>query len=329
MNSTAGGDHDRVPRRRGDAPVDADPPTRRVLVLGATGMLGHALLREFSDAADLDVYGLARDLGDRARRYPTGLVDRITADVDATDIGRLRQMIRQLHPDVVVNCVGVIKQRPDVRNAAQTVALNALLPHQLAEVCVQTASRLIHVSTDCVFSGRRGGYAESDLPDPVDLYGRSKWLGEVTAAPALTLRTSIVGHELTTNRSLVDWFLAQRGTVRGYTRAIYSGVTTVEFARLLRTVVIPNPELTGLYHVAAEPITKYDLLRLVAEVYQWPGELVTDDEFVCDRSMRADLLAAVTGYRPPHWPEMIRAMHAARTRWSSGRTEAGRYDVPV
>ena len=228
-----------------------------------------------------------------------------------------------------MNCVGVIKQRPDVQDAAHTVTMNALLPHQLAEVCTQTGSRLIHVSTDCVFSGRQGGYAESDLPDPADLYGRSKWLGEVTTAPALTLRTSIVGHELTTNRSLVDWFLSQRGTVRGFTRAIYSGVTTVEFARLLHTVVLPNEELTGLYHVAAEPITKYDLLRLVAEAYQWPGELVPDGDFVCDRSMRADLLAGATGYRPPGWPQMIRSMHAARTRWSSGQTKAGRYDVPV
>ncbi|WP_326553288.1 dTDP-4-dehydrorhamnose reductase family protein [Micromonospora sp. NBC_01813] len=320
---------DRVPRRRSDVHREAAPPAQRVVVLGATGMLGHALLRELGSDPLLDVHGLARVIGDRAHLYPADLLARITPDVDATDFGQVRQILHDLRPDVVINCVGVIKQRPDVQDAVPTVTLNALLPHVLAETCARIGGRLIHVSTDCVFSGRRGGYVETDLPDPADLYGRSKLLGEVATGTALTLRTSIIGHELTTNRSLVDWFLSQRGRVRGFTRAIYSGVTTVEFARLLRTVVLPNGQLTGLHHVAAEPISKYDLLQLVAEVYGWPGEVVPDDEFFCDRSMRADPIAQLTGYRPPSWPDMIRAMHAARTRWISGHPELDRQDVPV
>ncbi|WCN83519.1 dTDP-4-dehydrorhamnose reductase family protein [Micromonospora sp. LH3U1] len=325
---TGGRRPDLVPRRRSD-PHEEPRAVRRVLVVGVTGMLGHAVLRELSDDPDLDVHGVARSIDDRAGSYPQRLLTRITPAVDATRFGQVRQLIDDLRPDVVVNCVGVIKQRPDVQDAVQTVTLNALFPHLLADACAHLGSRLIHVSTDCVFSGRRGGYVEDDLPDPPDLYGRSKLLGEATGASALTLRTSIIGHELSTNRSLLDWFLSQRGRVRGFTRAIYSGVTTVEFARLLRTVILPRPELTGLYHVAAEPIAKYDLLRLIADVYTWPGEIVPDDEFACDRSMHADALAHATGYRPPSWPDMIRAMHAARLRWAVDQARPDLQDVPL
>ncbi|MET8258883.1 SDR family oxidoreductase [Micromonospora sp. NPDC005553] len=317
-----------VPRRRGGPGAEEPRPARRVLVVGVTGMLGHAVIRELGDDPDLDVHGVARSIEDRAGWFPRRLLDRITTAVDATRFGQVRQLIDDLRPDVVVNCVGVIKQRPDVQDAVQTVTLNALFPHLLADACGQLGSRLIHVSTDCVFSGRRGGYVEDDLPDPPDLYGRSKLLGEARGVSALTLRTSIIGHELVTNRSLVDWFLSQRGQVRGFTRAIYSGVTTVEFARLLRTVILPQAGLTGLYHVAAEPISKYDLLRLIAEVYGWPGDILPDDEFTCDRSMNADALAQATGYRPPNWPDMIRAMHAARARWAVEPAQPGLQDVP-
>ncbi|WFE28157.1 SDR family oxidoreductase [Solwaraspora sp. WMMD791] len=329
--SAAAGDRprpDMVPRRRTVATATA-PAVRRVLIVGATGMLGHALLRELADAPELEVHGVARSLDGRERHYPAGLLRRITSGVDATRFDQVRTVIDGLRPDVVVNCVGVIKQRPDVQDAVPTVTLNALLPHLLADATARHGGRLIHVSTDCVFSGSRGGYVEHDLPDPPDLYGRSKLLGEVTTGSALTLRTSIVGHELTTRRSLVDWFLGQSGQVRGYTRAVYSGVTTVEFARLLRTVVLPRPDLTGLYHVAATPITKYDLLRLVAEVYGWQGDLVAENEFVCDRSMRADALAEATGYRPPDWPDMIRTLYAARARWSGEPLPTRRQQIPA
>lgn len=322
-----GGRPERVPRRRA---VDPDPAARRrILVAGATGMLGHTLLRELDADPALDVHGVARSLADRAHQFPARLVERITTGVDATRFDQVRGILDEIRPDVVVNCIGVIKQRPDVQDAVHTVTLNALFPHLLAQACGRLGSRLIHVSTDCVFSGRRGGYVEEDLPDPPDRYGRSKLLGEVTGDGALTIRTSIIGHELASHRSLVDWFLSRPGGVRGWTRAIYTGVTTVEFARLLRTVVLPRTDLTGLYHLAAEPISKYDLLRLIAEVYRWPGDMVPDDGFVCDRSMRADRLADATGYRPSAWPDMIRSMHTARARWAGALTQVDRQRLAV
>ncbi|SCL32739.1 dTDP-4-dehydrorhamnose reductase [Micromonospora nigra] len=290
--------------------------SRRILVLGATGMLGHTLMRELHDVAALDVHGAVRGTG--AAGLPPELVERITTGVDVRDPGRVGRLVDDVRPEVVVNCVGVIKQRPEVQDAVHTITVNALFPHQLAQECARRDVRLVHVSTDCVFSGDRGGYVETDIPDPPDLYGRSKLLGEVHRPPALTLRTSIIGHELTGHRSLVDWFLSQDTIVSGYTKAIYSGVTTVEFARLLRSVVLSREDLTGLYHVAAIPISKYELLKLVATAYGWAGRIVPHDGFVCDRSMSAEALAQATGYRPPSWSEMISQLVAARARWARG-----------
>jgi dTDP-4-dehydrorhamnose reductase len=195
------------------------------------------------------------------------------------------------------------------------VRVNALFPHLLAERCAERDIRMVHISTDCVFSGHRGRYTEDDFPDPADFYGRSKLLGEVAQGGALTLRTSIIGHELGTGRSLVDWFLSQRDHVRGFRRAIYSGLTTTEFARMLETVVLPSAQLHGLMHVASDPISKFDLLRLVADIYGWHGTIEPYDDFACDRSLRADRFRAATGYHPPSWPSMIAAMKDAASAW--------------
>ncbi|MEU2611994.1 SDR family oxidoreductase [Micromonospora sp. NPDC007271] len=292
--------------------------SRRILVMGATGMLGHTLVRQLNEAPGLDVHASARTTADLSTVFPPDVAARITGGVDVRDMAHVEQLLGRVRPEVVVNCVGIIKQRPDVQDAIHTVTLNALFPHLLARECARRDIRLIHVSTDCVFSGDRGSYVETDIPDPPDLYGRSKLLGE-PGDPALTLRTSIVGHELASNRSLVDWFLSQTHEVRGFTKAIYSGVTTTEFARLLSSVVFPREDLTGMYHVAASPITKHDLLHLVAEAYDWPGRIVPDDRLSCDRSMSAEALALRTGYRPPAWPQMISQLRDARTRWALPR----------
>jgi dTDP-4-dehydrorhamnose reductase len=294
--------------------TERESQVEKVLILGVTGMLGHTLLRELAERPELIVRGTARDAASVARHFPGALADTVVAGVEATDFEGVRGQIRRFAPDVVINCIGVIKQDPRVQDPVATITVNSLFPHRLSRECAEAGARLIHVSTDCVFSGENGRYTEASAADPGDLYGRSKLLGEVTA-PALVLRTSIIGHELTGHRSLVDWFLASAGTVRGFTRAIYSGITTFEFARLLAEVVIPRPELTGLVHVAADPITKHDLLCLIAEEYDWPGEIVPDDQFSCDRSMTAARLLGLTGYRPPDWPTMVLEMRESAQRW--------------
>ncbi|MEV0806082.1 SDR family oxidoreductase [Micromonospora sp. NPDC050200] len=298
--------------------------TQRVLILGASGMLGHTLLRELGRAEELDVHGCARNVHAVRATLPAHLSRQVVPVGDVTELGTLRGVLSALHPDVVVNCVGVIKQRPEVDDAAQTIAVNALFPHVLAEECGAIGARVIQVSTDCVFSGRRGGYREADPPDPGDLYGRAKLLGETTRGNALTLRTSIVGHEIGSARSLVDWFLSQTGRVTGYRRAIYSGITTTEFAAMLRTVVLPRPGLAGLYHVASTPISKYELLGIVADVYGWAGRVEPSDEYRCDRSLRAEKFHAETGYEPPQWPEMVGDLHRAAAEWGLPVAKPGR-----
>ncbi len=298
-------------------------PKRRVLILGATGMLGHTLMSQLTRDASLDVHGSARSAGALAETFGPDLLSRVTSGMDATDPALIDRLLDRVHPDVVVNCIGVIKQDSSAGDTGRMMALNAELPHLLADACEERRARLIHISTDCVFSGRRGRYVESDEPDPIDTYGRSKLLGEVHRSSAVTLRTSFIGHEIGSQRSLVDWFLSQVGTVNGFTKAIYSGLTAVELAHLLASAVFPREDLTGLYHVASTPISKYELLSMIALEYGWKGQLVPSSELERDRSLVADSFRAATGYRAPEWPVMINEMYGAKrsslTMASGGR----------
>ncbi|MCX7144299.1 MAG: SDR family oxidoreductase, partial [Proteobacteria bacterium] len=196
-----------------------------------------------------------------------------------------------------------------VDDPLQVIPINTLLPHRLAALCQATAARLVHISTDCVFSGEKGDYLEADFPDAYDLYGRTKLLGEVDYPHAITLRTSMIGHELAGSRSLIGWFLAQQGSVKGYTEVIFSGLPTVELSRVVRDFVLPRPDLRGVYHVAAKPISKYELLRLVAEIYRKTIKIVPDDQVISDRSLNAHRFCDSTGYVAPTWPELIRGMY--------------------
>jgi dTDP-4-dehydrorhamnose reductase len=271
-------------------------------------MLGHSLMMDLDEADQVEVYGAARDVRIPRGIFSDDLLKRVTPDVDVLDMGSVRRLLASVQPDVVVNCVGVIKHDPRIHDVVNTISVNSLFPHLLAQECADRGTRLIHVSTDCVFSGESGDYVETDNPDPRDLYGRSKLLGEATGPPSLTLRTSIIGHELGSNRALVEWFLSQSRVVRGYTKAIYAGITTNEFAHLLISTILPRSDLVGLLHVASAPISKYDLLRTIARAYEWAGQIVPSDEITCDRSLSAGALFSMTGYRPPAWPEMIAEM---------------------
>ena len=228
--------------------------------------------------------------------------------VNALELSQLAYVFDQCGPDVVINCVGIIKQLDSVKNLRLLIETNALLPHRLADLSNRYGARLIHISTDCVFSGAKGMYKESDVADAADPYGRTKQLGETLASNAVTLRTSIIGHEVKRAVSLVDWFLSQRGSVKGYRRAIFSGLPSVELARVIRDYVVPDREMTGLYHVAAEPIAKFDLLGLVAKEYHSEVNLVPDDTLVIDRSLDGQRFRERTGYIAAPWPTLVRSM---------------------
>lgn len=283
----------------------------KVMVLGATGMLGNAVLRVFSSDASFVVSGTARSDSTR-RRLPKDLWDNVITGIDVEQHDSLVQAFAQIRPDVVINCVGVIKQLSAANDPLSALPINAMLPHRLARLSAINGARLVHVSTDCVFDGTKGMYLESDRPNAHDLYGRSKLLGEVDYDNAITLRTSIIGHELNSANALVDWFLSQEGSVKGYRHAIFSGLPTAELAMVIREHVLPYPALRGLYHVSAEPIAKYDLLKLVAETYGKRIEIIPDYDLKIDRSLNSDRFRHETGYWPASWPELIKIMHQLR-----------------
>jgi len=279
-----------------------------ILIVGATGMLGNTMLRFFAEDADTKVYGTVRDAGSK-RYFSEKLTSSLIVGVDVENHDSLVRAFAESKPDIVINCVGVVKQLASANDTLQSVPINTLLPHRLAALCEATGSRLIHPSTDCVFSGKKGNYMEADFPDAYDLYGRSKLLGEVDYSNAITLRTSIIGHELSGSRSLICWFLAQKGSTKGFAKAIYSGFPTIELARIIKNFVIPRPKMRGLYHVASNPINKYDLLKLVAKTYGKTIDIRPSDELVIDRSLNADRFNQETGYRPPEWPELVELMY--------------------
>ena len=281
----------------------------RILVLGASGMLGNAALRVMDEKQDWEVFGTVRS-ANVSQFFSDQFAERLIVGCDVKNHDTLVKVFAQARPDVVINCIGLIKQLADTDDPLQAIPINSLLPHRLARLCGLAGARLVHISTDCVFSGAKGRYLEADFPDADDLYGRSKFLGEVDYPHAITLRTSMIGHELSGNHSLIGWFLNQQVSVKGFTRAIFSGLPTVELSRLIRDVVIPRPDLHGIYHVAADPIVKHDLLHLVAEVYGKSIKITPDDTLVIDRSLDSTRFCSVTGYIAPQWPELIHRMHS-------------------
>jgi dTDP-4-dehydrorhamnose reductase len=285
---------------------------QKVLILGVSGMLGSSAYRLFAASSGFNVTGTTRSMTG-LDQLPRSETSRIVDGIDVADTEVLVRLFSAERPSVVVNCVGVIKQIAAAKDPLVSIAINALLPHRLAALCATSGARLIQISTDCVFNGRRGGYRESDTPNAEDLYGRTKLLGEVDYPNAVTLRTSIIGHELGTSISLVDWFLSEPGpTVRGYRKAIYSGLPTIELARVIRDIVIPRPQLTGLWHVASDPISKFELLRLVADIYEKKIEILPDDTVTIDRSLDGSRFREAAGYVAAPWRDLITVMHASR-----------------
>ncbi|MCA1452084.1 SDR family oxidoreductase [Bradyrhizobium sp. BRP22] len=285
----------------------------KVLILGASGMLGAAVFRSFVEDENCELLATIRDK--QASRFfaPQQVARLVTLDV--LDDNSLVSILDRERPDVVVNCVGLVKQLSSACDPLIALPINALFPHRLVRLCSLVGARVIHISTDCVFSGAKGNYTEEDPTDAQDLYGQSKLLGELSSYKnAVTLRTSIIGRELSTSHSLVEWFFLQKRTAVGYTKAIFSGLPTCELAAIIRDVVMPRPELSGVYHVSAQPISKFNLLRLIAKEYRKEISILEDSSVQIDRSLISKKFTAVTGYRAPAWPELIRRMYEADVR---------------
>ena len=276
----------------------------RILILGGAGMLGHQLWRRLHH--DYEVWVTLRKPLSHYAAYGLFEPGRTLSGVDVTNAEALTGAFRAARPQVVVNCVGIIKQLKEAQNPLLSLTVNSVLPHQLAQVCATADARLVHISTDCVFSGRRGNYTEVDVSDAEDLYGRTKFLGEVHETHCLTLRTSIIGRELETRSGLIEWFLSETGKrINGFRRVIYTGFTTHELARIIETLLVKHPALGGMWQVSSEPINKYELLAMAKSAFGWSGEIVPDDKFVCDRSLNSARFREKTGYQPPGWQAML------------------------
>lgn len=270
-------------------------------------MLGYSLYSNFSDHENIDAIGVVRSL-DGVESYFSNKKS-VVEGIDVHDFDRLAGLIKSIKPDLVVNCIGIIKQLSESKNHIESISINSLLPHKLAVQCTENNAKLIHFSTDCVFNGLDGGYLESSEPNAKDLYGRSKFLGEVDYDDHLTLRTSIIGHELKSSKSLVDWFLSQSGQVKGFSKAVFSGVPTCYLARLIADVILENLHISGLYHLSAAPINKFDLITKIKSIYGKNIDIELSKELVIDRSLNSAKLKNELSIDVPSWDALINEMH--------------------
>lgn len=280
----------------------------KVLILGGTGMLGHTLVAHLSTQPHMDVCATVRSTTEVMNWLPTEYAAKFRSRVDVDNFDTVIRAVASFQPDIVINCIGLIKQLQIANDPFQAITINAQLPHRLSMLCQAARARLIHISTDCVFDGKKGNYNERDPSNATDLYGRTKFLGEVTYPHCVTLRTSIIGHELKGFHGLIEWFLGQEGVVRGFTKAIYSGLPTIELAKVISEFVIPNEDLKGVYHVSSDPISKFELLGLVAARYDKKIAIEPDSKVSIDRSMDSAGFRKISGYSPPPWPELIDKM---------------------
>lgn len=279
----------------------------KVLILGGTGMLGHKAWQVFKD--DFDTYISIR--GDFSSLEHSNLFSekKTLCNVDALNFASVENAIAIAKPDAIINCIGIIKQSPAIEDTHSSTEINSIFPKKLSNLCAKISTRLICLSTDCVFSGERGNYSEKDPVDPVDFYGMSKALGEVSGKGLLTIRTSVIGDELNSKLGLFEWFLDDSNKkVEGFSKAIYTGFTTLEFSKILAMIIDKHAALQGLYHISSAPISKYDLLRLINKIFELNIEIEKDESFVCDRSLNSSKFRKETNYLPPSWPQMIAEM---------------------
>lgn len=280
----------------------------KIIVFGASGLIGNEIFRFLNHNSKWDIYGTLRNAED-SLIFPTSLKENLLHSPDLLNDNELNNFLKSLKPDVIINAVGITKHKRKSEDILEIIPINSLFPHRLAKICDSLSIRLIHISTDCVFLGNKGNYLESDLTDATDIYGKSKALGELKTNSSLTLRTSTIGYELNTTFGLLNWFLSQKEMCKGYSKAIFSGFPASYFAFILQHYVIPNENIRGLYNLASEPISKFDLLKNIADMYGLDIRIEKDDSFEIDRSLNADLFNKLTGFVPPKWPELIKFMY--------------------
>lgn len=277
----------------------------KVIVLGANGMIGHRLTYDMASFGH-DVWAGSRKQNRNLEKLKSLSTFNIFYEEKMTDMSALSNHLREIKPDVIINALGIVKQNPLSLNADVVYQVNSIFPQQLGLLCQDFGIRLIQLSTDCIFDGKKGNYTEADIPDPEDHYGKSKYLGEVRDLDnVLTIRSSTVGHELNSKKGLLEWFLNSTGNVKGFQGALYSGFTTKEFSKILHRVVLPNKNLKGLYHIASPTISKFDLLQLFKKSFKKEIQIDTDHTTIIKRNLDDSKFRKMTGFVPQSWEQMV------------------------
>ena len=278
-----------------------------VIIIGANGMIGNCLFKYLSLKKKYTVYGIVRNKTISNNENSLINKDNIL-EVEILRNNNLKKVIQDLNPKFIINCTGIVKQNPLINNIPLTIELNSLFPHNLNQICKEINCRLIQLSTDCVFSGLKGNYRENDYADANDIYGRSKFMGEINDNNCLTIRTSFIGHELKNKWGLLSWFISQEKKVNGFKNAIYSGLTTLEISKIIYNLILPNEKLNGLYHIASKPIDKFSLLGLINKIYEKDITINKDYSFIIDKSLDYSKFKDVTGYEPIEWEYALKEL---------------------
>ena len=282
----------------------------RIIVLGSTGLIGNTITKFFLNQSKYETFGILRDL-EKISFFDDKYHKNFIYIDNILDFEKFEKILIKSKPKLIINCLGITNKflKNNFKSVEESIKINALFPHRLHEICSKIDARLIHLSTDCVFSGRKGFYKEDDIPDPLDIYGRSKLLGELNYSNSLTIRKSVIGHEFLSSNGLLEWFLNKKESVEGYKNAIFSGLTVLELAKIIDQYIIPNKKLSGIIHVAGNPISKYELLYLISNEYQKKINIIPNESFKIDRTLNSNLFNNITGYKIKDWKELISSMH--------------------
>ena len=278
----------------------------RIIILGASGLIGHKLLQKLSN--DFDVYATLHRSKESYGLMPLFSGQNIIDEVDVSDFENVSAILHSVNPNVILNCIGITPRKDEINNLYKVIKINSLFPHQLANWAKVNNKRVIHFSTDCVFNGSTGNYTENSLTTAEDVYGRTKALGEINYSHTLTIRSSFIGQELFGKTELLDWFLNQEGKrINGFTNTLYSGVSTNFMTHVVKTIILNAPELSGLYQLAPDkPISKYELLCIAKRAFDVNIEIIPENEYVHTPTLNGSKLKDNIKINVPSWKEMMK-----------------------
>lgn len=284
---------------------------KKILILGASGLIGHKLFEKLGQRFD-EVHGVLHRDRDTFSQCGLFAGDNVIDNVDVSNFERVLSILDTINPDVVLNCVGITKRRPEVKDPLCAINVNSMFPHRLANWAGEHGKRIIHFSTDCVFDGSIGDYTEESPTTGPDAYGQTKALGEIRYDHTLTIRSSFIGRELDVFSELLEWFIGQDGkTIKGFTRAYYSGVSTIFMSQVVGDIIESHPELNGLLQLSTpQPISKFDLLCVARDAFGMNVEIVPDDDFEIKPTLNGSKLRAAMNLEIPTWPEMMQELAA-------------------